>query len=233
MFKHTINNPNKLKITKDNFIVVPFGYTCTSALICRYANLRKFALPFDWCSSAYPNKLQKVLENDFRDFIPDVHNKIFDNKYGFQLAHFDKDINRGIETYKRRIKRFKNIMNEDKQSKKLYFIYVNSNFMKYAKARTKKFNDDKFNEMLEFEIFKKKNYPNIDYNILCFNFVKENIPQNSNIINIVLQTDKYGLEIPAMKLHHYCAKIMVDLFKSSYFKNTNNKWIGPQRFNDA
>jgi hypothetical protein len=109
MFSYVLNNPNNFVI-KNDYVVIPFGHRCSSALACKYANIRKFSLPFDWTIPLFPNKIQKVLENNFNDFIPDVHNGIFCNKYDFILRHFNSNINNGVEEYKRRIDRFNNII---------------------------------------------------------------------------------------------------------------------------
>ena len=105
MFSYVINNPNNFVINKD-YVVIPFGHRCSSALACNCAIIRKFSLPFDWTIPLFPNKIVKVLENNFEDFIPDVHNGVFHNKYDILLAHFNPNINDGIEEYKRRIDRF-------------------------------------------------------------------------------------------------------------------------------
>jgi len=103
MFSHTINNPC---LIEEDYYVVPFGHRCTSALACKYANIRKFSLPFDWTFRLFPKKIKAVLENHFEDFIPDVHNGVFRNKYDIALAHFNPNLDAGIEEYKRRIERY-------------------------------------------------------------------------------------------------------------------------------
>lgn len=214
MFSYVINNPNNFVITQ-NYNVIPFGHRCTSALACKYANIRNFSLPFDWCNPLYPNKILKVLENNFDDFIPDVYNGIFYNKYGFSLAHFNPNINNGVEEYKRRIDRFIDIIN---QPKKIYFIYMNEDYLNDKNSRKDEFNDRIFNEMLELEKFIKDKYINIDYNILYFNFKHHNIPTNSNIINIVLHsTNLYDTweGSPYSELRNYCGKILTELFNTN------------------
>jgi hypothetical protein len=225
MFSYVINNPNNFVIKNDYFII-PFGHRCTSALACKYANIRKCSLPFDWCFTLFPNKIQKVLENNFDDFIPNVHNGIFHNKYGFGLAHFNTDINKGIEEYKRRIDRFIDIIN---QPKKIYFVYIDEDYLGNKSYREDEFNDKIFNEMLELEKFIKCKYINIDYNILYFNFKHHNIPTNSNIINIVLHTTNLydtSNDSPYRKLRNYCGKILAELFNTNltlgYNKNVFN-----------
>jgi hypothetical protein len=214
MFSYVINNPNNFVI-QNNYVVIPFGHRCSSALACKYGNIRKFSLPFDWNIPLFPNKIQKVLENNFNDFIPDVYNGIFYNKYGFSLAHFNPNINNGVEEYKRRIDRFIDIMN---QPKKIYFVYINEDYLYDNSYREDQFNHNIFNEMLELENFIKDRYINIDYNILYFNFKHHNIPTNSNIINIVLHTTNlYDMHdgAPYEDLRNYCGKILAELFNTN------------------
>ena len=213
MFSYIINNPNNVVI-KTDYSVVPFGHRCSSALASKYANIRKFSLPFDWNIPLFPNKIQKVLENDFDEFIPDVYNGIFNNKYGFELAHFNSNINNGVEEYKRRIVRFNDIIN---QPQKIYFVYINEDYFYDNSYRQDEFNDNIFNEMLELESFIQNKYINIDYNILFFNFKQHNIPTNSNIINIVLNTtnlyDTHN-SAPYEDFRSYCGKILSELFNT-------------------
>jgi hypothetical protein len=214
MFSHTINNPNNFVIETD-YHIIPSGSKCCSALACKFANLRKFSLPFDWSIPVFPAKIQKVLENNFDDFIPDVRNRKFKNKYGIGISHFNPNIDMGIEEYKRRIIRFNDIIN---QPKKIYFVYINEEYLYNRSYRTDKFNEVIFNQMLEFEKFIKNKYTNINYNILYFNFIQHNIPAHSNIINIVLQTDKlYTVtqESPYNEFRIYCGKILAELFNTN------------------
>ena len=214
MFSYVINNPNNFVI-KNDYVVIPFGHRCTTALACKYANIRKFSLPFDWNIPLFPNKILEVLKNNFNDFIPDVHNGIFYNKYGFSLAHFNPNINNGVQEYKRRIDRFIDIIN---QPKKIYFVYINEDYLYDNNYREDEFNHNIFNEMLELENFIKDRYINIDYNILYFNFKHHNIPTNSNIINIVLHTTNlYDTHngAPYEDFRNYCGKILAELFNTN------------------
>uniref|UniRef100_A0A6C0KUG0 Uncharacterized protein n=1 Tax=viral metagenome TaxID=1070528 RepID=A0A6C0KUG0_9ZZZZ len=214
MFSYVINNPNNFVI-KNDYVVIPFGYSCCSALSCKYANIRKFSLPFDWTVPLYPNIIQKVLENNLEDFVPDVHNGNFYNKYGVLLAHFDPDIDNGVEQYKRRIDRFIDIIN---QPKKIYFVYIIEHYLYDNSYRQDELNDNIFNEMLELEKFITNKYINIDYNILYFSFKHHNIPTNSNIINIVLHsTNLYDTHdsSPYEDFRNYCGKILTELFNTN------------------
>jgi hypothetical protein len=214
MFSHIINNPNNFVIKNNDYFVIPFGHRCASALACKIANIRKFSLPFDWTCPSLPDKIQQVLENNFDDYIPDVYNGQFSNKYGFSLVHFNKNIKIGIEEYERRINRFNDIMN---QPTKKYFIYINEDYLYDKNFRTDEFNDNLFNNMLKLENFIKDKYINIDYNILFFNFKNYNIPKNSNILNIVLNTSKLYYRqnsVAPHQLRDYCGKILRELFNT-------------------
>ena len=218
MFSYRINNPNDLSIIPDAHII-PFGHRCSSALVCKYASLRKFSLPFDWTIPAFPGKIRQIIENNFQDFIPDVRNhtdevlnNVLENKYGIVLSHFNAHIEEGINEYNRRIERFNTILTE---SKKLYFVYINEDFLYDPSYRNDSFNDQIFNEMRELEIFLKTKYPNIDYVILYFNFKQHDIPPSSNIINIVLHANEvfdsfypYYVE----QFRNYCGEVLAHMF---------------------
>lgn len=214
-FKYRINT-NIIINNNEDYYVIPFGHRCSSAIALKIASLRKMSLPFDWASPLFPKKIKNVLENNFEDFIPNVYNNIFKNKYDFSLTHFNKNIDEGIKQYERRIERFKKIIKEDK---KFYFVYINEDYLYNEKFREKEFNDNIFSQMLDLEVYLKKKYPKINFNILYFNFFEYNIPKESNIINIVLSTNKtYNKPngSPFGKLRKYCGKILSIIFKTEY-----------------
>ena len=219
-----INNPNNIIInTKENYYVIPFGHRCSSALTIKYASLRKFSLPFDWTIPLYPDKIKNILKNNFEDFIPDVKNNIFENKYGVIISHFDDDILNGIKEYERRIERFNRII---KENKRIYFVYMNEDYIYSRKYREKEVNDKIFFDMLELEKFLKKKYLNINYTILYFNFFEYKIPKDSNIINIVLKTNKVYDTICDNNFNNYrlyCGKILSNVFKTKFEPYLNVK----------
>jgi hypothetical protein len=206
--------PNNFVIENDYFII-PIGSRCGTATACKHANIRKFSLPFDWTIPLFPKKIKNVLENNFEDYIPDVHNNNFYNKYDFFLAHFNSNIENGIEEYKRRIIRFNDIIN---QQKKIYFVYFNEDYLYDNNYRSDEFNDNIFNEMIEFENFIKDKYININYNILYINFKHHNIPANSKILNVVLHTTNLYdtcINAPYAELRIFCGKILSELFNTN------------------
>ena len=217
-FKHEIN-PNIIINNTEGYYVIPFGQRCGSTLAIKFASLRKMSLPFDWTTLSFPKKIKNVLENNFKDFIPDVHNNIFRNKYDLNFPHFNNNIGEGIKQYERRIERFKKIIIEDK---KMYFVYINEDYLYNERFRKKEFNDNIFSQMLELELYLKKKYPKINYSILYFNFIEHKIPKESNIINIVLNTNKLyntAVGVSHTPVRVYCGKILSNLFKSKLILN--------------
>jgi len=213
---HNVYNPNNLNIDTNEYHVIPFGHRCASALALKFASLRKFSLPFDWTTPSFPICIKNVLINNFEDFIPDVHNNIFTNKYNIRLVHFNSNIEEGIAEYKRRIERFYKVI---KEGKKIYFIYVNEDYLYNAEYRKPEFNDDIFSQMVDLDSYLKKTYDNIDFTILYFNFVKHKVPIDSNIINFVLHTEKIWNSnngCPYEDFRRYCGKVLSDIFETHF-----------------
>ncbi len=179
-------------------------------------------MPFDWLIPLFPSKTKEILENNFSDFIPDVDKGIFVNKYNVALAHFNKNITEGVNEYKRRIERFNNLINE--KNKKIYFVYINEDYLYDKNYRTDEFNMKILNEMLDLEKFLKEKYSGIDFNILFFNFHKYNISCNTNIIYINLSTSRlYETPIgsPYESLRNYCGSILSKIFNTKYTPGYN------------
>lgn len=188
-------------------------------------------MPFDWTIPLYPSKSKEILKNNFYKFIPDDVSSLHPiNKYGVQLSYFNIDKAKGIEELTRRIERFKNILST--KDNKLYFIYINEDYLYNKNYRCKDFNNRIFNEMLDLEKFLQEKYKITNYNILFFNFIKYEVPSDSNIIMIHLTCNKYwewesyipytdissnqsvntGELPPYNELRLYCSKILCDIF---------------------
>jgi len=156
MFSHRIDSSFVLV---DRYTAIPFGSRCSSAVACNYAQIRKTSLPFDWTVPTFPNKIKNVLLNDFDEFIPtDISNNVqtiqriqqpeIKTKYGFSLVHFNENIDVGIETYKRRIERLKEILNT---SDTKYYVYINEDYIHNINYRKKDFNEKIFTDMIKLE----------------------------------------------------------------------------------
>lgn len=213
MFSHTIHNPHQIMIDTTDYIAIPFGHRCTSAIACKFANIRKQSLPFDWTIPTHPHRILEVLKHQFEDFIPDVRHNIFTNKYGITLQHFNPDTAIGILEHKRRIARFNQIMNT--RDIKLYFVYINEDYLYNEYYRDDSVNNGIFNEMLDLEQFLRESH--LDYAILYFNFKQHAIPSDSKIINIVIHTDAVSNSVdgsPYGKFRIYCGKVLADMFNT-------------------
>jgi hypothetical protein len=211
-YHYEISNPNHIQIdTNKEYTIIPFGHRCTPALACKFANLRKMSLPFDWANHLFGKNIKMIIENQFNDFIPNVREHQFCNKYGITFEHFNHDVEEGIAEYTRRIERWFRIMNDTTTK---YFIYINEDYLDKPEFRSETFNDAKFSEMVELEQFLKMEYPSMEYAILYFNCRKHTIPADSNIINIVFDPDN----IPENRIEEFryeCGEILSKLFHTS------------------
>ena len=75
-FSYKIYNPNNIIInTRENYHIVPFGHRCSSALVAKYASLRKCSLPFDWCRPLFPQNIPKLTILYFFNFHQEIISK--------------------------------------------------------------------------------------------------------------------------------------------------------------
>ena len=177
-------------------IIIPIGSNCETTHYLRKHNIRNIAYPFDWnCASL--EMIYDVLNNDFENFLNDIfigtkidrlyfgdddniivtNEKIFPiicKKYNILFPHdFNKIdanyINKVKNKYKRRIERFKNIINSDKI---IYLVYCN-----------KKFNLNQWQKSVYNE-YNKKILEHYNGNTYFLNKIKELFKDKKNI-NII------------------------------------------------
>ena len=209
-----VNNSNNIVTNSNDCHLIPFGYNCAASLACNFANLRKFALPFDWVSPLPPDVIQNILENKLTDFIPDVRNGIFTNKYNCEFPHFNKNTEEGISAYERRITRFNDIMND---SKKKYFICVNEYYLYSNTHRLPEWIHKNFTDMLNLDCYLKTKYVNMDYVIVYFSYTHHTIPVNHNIINIIIHSSQLFDKIadsPFEEVRYYCGRLLTSIFNT-------------------
>lgn len=136
----------------------------------------------------------------------------------FIIIYLKININEGIREYTRRISRFKKIIKEDKR---IYFLYVNEDYLYDNKYRETEFNNTIFKEMLNLELYLDNKYPELNYNIIYIDFVEHKIPINSKIINIIIKsnclyTRSDKLWIKAYnEFRLYCGKLISNIFNSN------------------
>lgn len=95
-------------------LIVPIGVDCKVADFCVRYNLRKMSLPFDWCVSY--NGVSKCIEDDFKQFINPLNNKI--NSYDIYFHHDFDNINQlqnDSDKYIRRCNRLVDILHKNEE----------------------------------------------------------------------------------------------------------------------
>ena len=199
----------------NDYHIIPIGHRCTSAIACKNASLRKYSLPLDWVDTAFPIKIVKVLENEFHDFIPDVMNHCYRNKYNIEFPHFNKNKEIGIEEIKRRIDRFQTLLKDDIHK---YFIFINEDYLYNLSFRDKDYNQTFLDDMYRIEAVLKKQNPNIKYNILYFDFVEHSIREGSHIIPIKIHSNNLFDTEECCKIfwefRTFCGSILSEIFQT-------------------
>lgn len=173
-----------------------------------------------------PSTIKTILENNFTDFIPDVENGLFINKYDIWFPHFDKDLDKGIIDTQKHIENFKRMLT---LPTKIYFIHSSFDYTVNKFWRTSEFNHNLMSNFVDLDHFLRVKYPHLNYTFIIFTFKKYNyLPHDSNILQIVLKRTSYdNIDIfdnhsdpnwhieftKIMKaLTQYCGNILKDLF---------------------
>ena len=200
------------------YIIIPFGHRCTSAIACKMAGLRKCSLPFDWINSGYPAKLHHAIKDDFRHYIPDEYQdnqEAVMNKYDILLAHVNKNRDNGVAEYERRIQRFRDIIGNNTAK---YFVCIYEDYLYNAMHREKDYHQDVFQGILEFEKYYKATY-GTNFNILWFDFVKHDIPEDSNIILYVITPDQLYHDFDGSSygaFREFCGMTLQKIFNTTF-----------------
>jgi hypothetical protein len=208
--------------------IISLGGWCGPSIALSHK--RTFALPFDHVRSTFEGVLD-CIENDFKHFYP---KKIKPNDYNNYLGkyigfyHHDLKNTKVIESFKRRIDRFNNLL---KISTKLIFIrtIVDENY------------DNELKLYFKFKEIMKYKYPNLKY-ILCF-VIHDQISTEhimSLDINIIVYSLKYiGQKLPDCSITGYkkiiniLSQCNINTFNANLFKinlnykiqSSNKLWI--------
>ena len=211
-------------IELENCVFFSIGHKCSSAIAARTAGLRSFALPFDWCEHVFPQKVINVLENNFEDFIPDTFDNLlvpeekenicyYKNKYDIHICHIDSTKTEEIiAAYKRRILRAIDVLNG---TQNVCFLYANEGYLWNKDFRYEDFNKQTFAELVAFDTYIKTKYPQLKYKIVFIDFVKHDVPAQSNIVNMVVHsTEVYDVHIDGVvnDFRIHCAKLLNAIF---------------------
>ena len=90
--------------------IVSLGVDCGVANFLKENGLRNFSLPFDWVVSY--GGVSNILKNNFSNYIP-KDNLQFNRKDNVKFIH--ENFPADIEKMNRRINRFLNLLNDDKE----------------------------------------------------------------------------------------------------------------------
>jgi hypothetical protein len=152
---------------------VGLGGFCTSGRIDRDLELNKFALPFDFIRSKFYG-VNELIKNDFLEFLPekgtspdDIRGEggeltiYFRNTHTFY--HHNLLDNNIYEAFNRRINRFINLLNNEKEI--IFYRVITSQFI-----------SDEINLRENFYNTLKIKYSNLNFKIIFIGFVKNNTP---------------------------------------------------------
>lgn len=216
-FLQTPYNHTCPELEKD-FRVIPIGLRCTSAIATKSAGLRQCSLPFDWLDKAYPIKVRNVLEADFADFIPDVYQGQFINKYEIHFPHFNPDLEKGIQECVRRMDRFRSMLQTESM---IFFVYVNEDYLYNPMFRDPYVNQKMFEHMEEVDALLASKVCH-QYKILYIDFVQhESNSDTSHIESIVLKSTQYYACEEDAPFHDYremCGRLLSRYFCTTFEK---------------
>ena len=165
--------------------IVSLGVDCGVANFLKENGLRNFSLPFDWVVSY--GGVSNILKNKFRNYIP-KNNLQFNHEDNVKFIHekFPSD----IEKMNRRINRFLNLLNDDKE-----IIFLRKGHSEHHHSESEVINDDLFDCEELYDIL-KKNYKNLKFKIIlflvcskCYNY-KEKYKSEKVIVYNVSDKDK-------------------------------------------
>ena len=128
-------------------LIIPFGFSCHTAMMLNNLHLRKFSSPFDWIIPSMPQK--NNLDNrfkllvDFKEFFnyedfeffrdkitTSGHYTASNNKFGFEVGHEFEPKLSNIENFRqfknKYNKRYKRLLYKLKSSKKILFVYMSN-----------------------------------------------------------------------------------------------------------
>jgi len=173
--------------------ILSIGHRCTSQIAIN--NLKSFygeTTPFSWVNNFNSKNIVDIIKNNFEDYLEKeckspnyflLENlSIKNNEYGF--GHYNlKDV-KIVESFNRKIKRFKYYLNNTKNN--ILFVYINEDYIYNEDYRR----DYKLNykNLQELDNHLRLKYPNLKYNLLNISF--EEIENYGNIINYYYKPSK-------------------------------------------
>ena len=137
--------------------IVSLGVDCGVANFLKENGLRNFSLPFDWVVSY--GGVSNILKNNFSNYIP-KDNSQFNRKDNVKFIH--ENFPADIEKMNRRINRFLNLLNDDKE-----IIFLRKGHSEHHHSESEIINDDLLDCEELYDIL-KENYKNLKFKIILF-----------------------------------------------------------------
>ena len=137
--------------------IVSLGVDCGVANFLKENGLRNFSLPFDWVVSY--GGVSNILKNNFSNYIP-KDNSQFNRKDNVKFIH--ENFPADIEKMNRRINRFLNLLNDDKE-----IIFLRKGHSEHHHSESEVINDDLLDCEELYDIL-KENYKNLKFKIILF-----------------------------------------------------------------
>jgi hypothetical protein len=191
-------------------------------------------MPFDWAALTIPGNLKHAIEDDLRNYIPDVKNGVFMNSYNIKLPHFNPQLDLGINEHHRRIDRFKGLLSGPAH---LFFVYTNEPYLIHKGYREGPSIERCHKDMVDLDDLLASKYPALAYNILYIDFVDHPRLDDSRIIPITVSSSRLydstvdlslGVVIGDHRLFlgkmlaevfgtNFCAEFRIDSFYDDFF----------------
>ena len=137
--------------------IVSLGVDCGVANFLKENGLRNFSLPFDWVVSY--GGVSNILKNKFDNYIPN-DNSQFNYKDNVKFIH--ENFPADIKKMNRRINRFLNLLNDDKE-----IIFLRKGHSEHHHSESQVINDDLLDCEELYDIL-KENYKNLKFKIILF-----------------------------------------------------------------
>ena len=137
--------------------IVSLGVDCGVANFLKENGLRNFSLPFDWVVSY--GGVSNILKNKFDNYIPN-DNSQFNYKDNVKFIH--ENFPADIKKMNRRINRFLNLLNDDKE-----IIFLRKGHSEHHHSESEVINDDLLDCEELYDIL-KENYKNLKFKIILF-----------------------------------------------------------------
>lgn len=196
--------------------ICSLGIRCIPSQVMVQLNIKEESLPFDWTQSN-PQIIIDCLKNNFKDYndfeyttvsnlydldiryskLTALHPNLkkseyngFINKYGMIFTHYTHyKKNEFKDMCKRRCERFMNIL---KSNKKILFVYMADTNLERIQEQEKQ-----YNYLLDLEKYFIKEYPLLQFKILCIQNIKredtDNILNLHNNNNSKMENKKWGV----------------------------------------